>query len=83
MNLRRRVERIERIVASLHATPVCDSVVAILLAGRLRSASLTRDQLVHEPPSDNPEELRRKARQLRQKQDAQLKIALALRPNRR
>ena len=83
MNLRRRVERLERIKGTSHAVPAFDSVVAILRAARRRPGSEAHGQPVQTAGSRTPEELRRRAWELRRWRDAQIRIEEALHPKRR
>lgn len=75
VNLRRRVERMERMIGARDAVLVIDEVVAILQAARRRPR--TEGESVQTPSQRTPEELRQRARELRRWRDAQLRVAAA------
>lgn len=82
--LRRRIERMERILQSVPGPEEIERLVAILTAARHKSASPTQsDQAVHTPPPELPEEIRHRARELRQRVQAQLRIQSALKREKR
>lgn len=83
VNLRRRVERMERMLGARDAGPVIDQVVAILQAARRRSGTDPEGQSIQRPPRPTPEELRQRARELRRRLDAQLRIEAAFHTKRR
>ena len=82
--LRRRIERMERILESVRGPEEIESLVAILAAARHNSGSPSQSaQAVHTPSQEPLEEIRHRARELRQRVCAQLRSQRALKREKR
>ena len=81
-NLQRRIERLERIAGSVR-NPEQGSVIAILLAARRRLAEDQQCRRWVERTPEYWEDLRRRARDLRQRRDAVFRTQRAVKSERR